>query len=123
MTVAPNLCVGPRRCELAHLLVQPLASKLALLCASMALECCGMGEPESWKRQETTFCIVQLVVTAVRGRIPQEQRERMFEIASSQAERLEKLTNDFLSYARPQALTSQKLVIHTSTDVVRHLLS
>jgi len=46
--------------------------------------------------------------TAVRGHVPQAQRERMFEIAFSQAERLEKLTNEFLSYARPRPLTKQR---------------
>jgi signal transduction histidine kinase len=46
--------------------------------------------------------------TAVRGQLPPEQREKMFEIASVQAERLEKLTNDFLSYARPRALVKQR---------------
>ena len=40
--------------------------------------------------------------TAIRGQLEPAQRERMFEIASIQAARLEKLTNDFLSYAKPR---------------------
>ena len=43
------------------------------------------------------------LATAIRGQLEPAQRERMFEIASIQAARLEKLTNDFLSYARPRA--------------------
>jgi signal transduction histidine kinase len=42
------------------------------------------------------------LATAIRGQLEPAQRERMFEIASIQAARLEKLTNDFLSYARPR---------------------
>ena len=42
------------------------------------------------------------LATAIRGELEPLQRERMFEIASIQAARLEKLTNDFLSYARPR---------------------
>ena len=42
------------------------------------------------------------LATAVRGQLEPAQRERMFEIASIQAVRLEKLTNDFLAYARPR---------------------
>jgi len=42
------------------------------------------------------------LATAIRGQLEPAQRERMFEIASIQAARLEKLTNDFLMYARPR---------------------
>ena len=42
------------------------------------------------------------LATAIRGKLEPEQRERMFEIASIQATRLEKLTNDFLAYAKPR---------------------
>ena len=42
------------------------------------------------------------LATAIRGQLEPAQRERMFEIASIQAARLEKLTNDFLSYAKPR---------------------
>ena len=42
------------------------------------------------------------LATAIRGQLEPAQRERMFEIASIQAARLEKLTNDFLAYARPR---------------------
>ncbi len=42
------------------------------------------------------------LATAIRGQVEPAQRERMFEIASIQAARLEKLTNDFLVYARPR---------------------
>ena len=42
------------------------------------------------------------LATAIRGELEPLQRERMFEIASIQAARLEKLTNDFLEYARPR---------------------
>jgi len=42
------------------------------------------------------------LATAIRGELEPVQRERMFEIASIQAARLEKLTNDFLTYAKPR---------------------
>ena len=42
------------------------------------------------------------LATAIRGQLEPEQRERMFEIASIQAARLETLTNDFLVYAKPR---------------------
>ncbi len=42
------------------------------------------------------------LATAIRGELEPAQRDRMFEIASMQAARLEKLTNEFLSYARPR---------------------
>jgi len=42
------------------------------------------------------------LATAMRGQLEPTQRERMFEIASIQAARLEKLTNDFLTYAKPR---------------------
>ncbi len=47
------------------------------------------------------------LATAIRGRLDSGQRERMFEIASIQAARLERLTNDFLVYARPRTPASQ----------------
>jgi signal transduction histidine kinase len=42
------------------------------------------------------------LATAIRGQLEPAQRDRMFEIASIQAARLETLTNEFLSYARPR---------------------
>jgi signal transduction histidine kinase len=40
--------------------------------------------------------------TAVSGSLERSEREEMFEIAAREAVRLEKLTGDFLSYARPK---------------------
>jgi two-component system, NtrC family, sensor histidine kinase HydH len=48
------------------------------------------------------------LATAVRGQLAPDQRERMFAIASAQAERLERLTNDFLAYARPRPLVLER---------------
>jgi signal transduction histidine kinase len=45
------------------------------------------------------------LATAVRGQLEPDQRERMFDIAADQAGRLEKLTNEFLAYARPRPLS------------------
>jgi signal transduction histidine kinase len=42
---------------------------------------------------------------AIRGHLESAERSRMFEIAAIQADRLEKLTNDFLAYARPRPPT------------------
>ncbi len=44
------------------------------------------------------------LATAMRGGLEPGQRERMFDIAAKQADRLEKLTNEFLAYARPRPL-------------------
>lgn len=49
------------------------------------------------------------LATAVRGQLEPEQRERMFDIAATQADRLEKLTNEFLAYARPRPLSVEKV--------------
>ncbi len=48
------------------------------------------------------------LATAVRGQLAHDQREHMFAIASAQAERLERLTNDFLAYARPRPLVLER---------------
>jgi signal transduction histidine kinase len=47
------------------------------------------------------------LATAIRGHLEPSQRERMFDIAATQADRLEKLTNDFLAYARPRPLVME----------------
>jgi signal transduction histidine kinase len=44
------------------------------------------------------------LATALRGQLEPDQRERMFDIAAKQTDRLEKLTNEFLAYARPSPL-------------------
>lgn len=45
--------------------------------------------------------ITSALATATRGETSVEERDEMFAIADRQAKRLEKLTTDFLSYARP----------------------
>ena len=45
------------------------------------------------------------LATAMRGVVDPQQREMMFDIAAKEANRLEKLTNDFLAYARPRPPT------------------
>lgn len=42
------------------------------------------------------------LATAMRGQLDAEQRSEMFDIAAKEAARLEKLTTDFLNYAKPQ---------------------
>ena len=49
------------------------------------------------------------LATALRGKLEPDQRERMFDIAAKQADRLEKLTIEFLAYARPRPL----VIAHT----------
>ncbi len=46
--------------------------------------------------------ISSALATALRGGIDGEERARMYEIAADEAIRLEKLTTDFLDYARPR---------------------
>ena len=58
------------------------------------------------------------LATAIRGQLEPAQRERMFEIASVQAARLEKLTNDFLSYARPR---TPALTRNNAADVLAYV--
>ena len=42
------------------------------------------------------------LATAMRGQVDAEQRAEMFDIAAKEAARLEKLTSDFLNYAKPK---------------------
>jgi two-component system, NtrC family, sensor histidine kinase HydH len=48
--------------------------------------------------------IVSALVTARGNKLAPEEREEMFEIASKESRRLERMTTDFLSYARPRQL-------------------
>jgi two-component system, NtrC family, sensor histidine kinase HydH len=43
------------------------------------------------------------LATALRSSLSADEREVMFDIAGKEADRLERLTNDFLAYARPRA--------------------
>jgi two-component system sensor histidine kinase HydH len=47
--------------------------------------------------------ISSALATAFRGELAPPERQEMFEIAAKEASRLEKLTSDFLAYARPRA--------------------
>jgi signal transduction histidine kinase len=51
--------------------------------------------------------IVSALSTARNGALSAAQREEMFDIAASEASRLEKLTGDFLAYARPKPPAAQ----------------
>jgi two-component system sensor histidine kinase PilS (NtrC family) len=42
------------------------------------------------------------LATAIRSPLAPSEREEMFDIAAKEADRLERLTNDFLAYARPR---------------------
>jgi len=43
------------------------------------------------------------LATAIRSPLSRGEREEMFDIAAKEADRLERLTNDFLAYAKPRA--------------------
>ena len=43
------------------------------------------------------------LATAIRSPLSPSEREEMFDIAAKEADRLERLTNDFLAYAKPRA--------------------
>jgi signal transduction histidine kinase len=51
--------------------------------------------------------ISSALATARNGGLSSEEREEMFEIAANEASRLEKLTTDFLAYARPRPPAKQ----------------
>lgn len=53
--------------------------------------------------------IASSLVTADRPEAAEEQRKEMYSIARNEAARLEKLTNDFLSYARPSQPTRSRI--------------
>lgn len=55
--------------------------------------------------------IASSLVTAGRPEAGEQQRNDMYSIARSEAARLEKLTNDFLSYARPSKPTRSRIVL------------
>jgi two-component system, NtrC family, sensor histidine kinase HydH len=48
------------------------------------------------------------LATAIRSPLSPHAREEMFDIAAKEAERLERLSNDFLAYARPRAAERQR---------------
>src|SRR5262249_14910181 len=43
------------------------------------------------------------LATAIRSPLSPSEREEMFDIGAKEADRLERLTNDFLAYAKPRA--------------------
>ena len=47
--------------------------------------------------------ISSALATAIRSPLSPSEREEMFDIAAKEADRLERLTNDFLAYAKPRA--------------------
>ncbi len=55
--------------------------------------------------------IASSLVTAERAEAGEQQRKEMYSIARSEAARLEKLTNDFLSYARPNKPTRSRVCL------------
>ena len=55
--------------------------------------------------------IASSLVTAERPEAEEQQRKEMYAIARSEAARLEKLTNDFLSYARPNKPTRSRVCL------------
>ncbi len=55
--------------------------------------------------------IASSLVTADRPEAGEQQRKEMYSIARSEAARLEKLTNDFLSYARPSEPTRSRIAL------------
>jgi signal transduction histidine kinase len=55
--------------------------------------------------------IASSLVTADRPEAGEQQRKEMYSIARSEAARLEKLTSDFLSYARPSQATRSRVVL------------
>lgn len=55
--------------------------------------------------------IASSLVTADRPEAGEQQRKEMYSIARSEAARLEKLTNDFLSYARPSQPTRSRIAL------------
>jgi signal transduction histidine kinase len=62
--------------------------------------------------------IASSLVTADRPEAGEEQRKEMYSIARNEAARLEKLTNDFLSYARPSQPTRSRVAL---SDVLGYI--
>jgi signal transduction histidine kinase len=62
--------------------------------------------------------IASSLVTADRPEAGEQQRREMYSIARSEAARLEKLTNDFLSYARPNKPTRSRISL---SDVLGYI--
>jgi len=58
------------------------------------------------------------LATALRSQLAADERAHMFEIAAVQAARLEKLTNDFLAYAKPRTPTVE---ISNLSDLVGYI--
>jgi signal transduction histidine kinase len=62
--------------------------------------------------------IASSLITADRPEAGEQQRKEMYSIARSEAARLEKLTSDFLSYARPSQPTRSHIVL---SDVLGYI--
>jgi signal transduction histidine kinase len=62
--------------------------------------------------------IASSLVTADRPEAGEQQRKEMYSIARNEAARLEKLTNDFLSYARPSQPTRTRIAL---SDVLGYI--
>lgn len=62
--------------------------------------------------------ISSALATAFREELNQDERKEMFQIAAAEASRLEKLTSDFLCYARPRPLTRQPTDIRAFIEYV-----
>lgn len=60
------------------------------------------------------------LATAVSGGLDQSERDEMFGIAAQEANRLVRLTNDFLAYARPRA---PQRAVASILDTVRYIAS
>ena len=58
------------------------------------------------------------LATAARSDLDSEQRQTMYEIATEEATRLERLTNDFLAYARPRPAVKS---INNATDSLMYV--
>ena len=62
--------------------------------------------------------IASSLATATHPAVDAREREEMFAIAAHEARRLEKLTSDFLTYARP---SQPQLTLISIADIVRHV--
>jgi len=58
------------------------------------------------------------LATASRTGLDAEQRQAMYEIATQEAARLERLTNDFLAYARPRPPAKS---VNSASDLLRYV--
>jgi two-component system, NtrC family, sensor histidine kinase HydH len=89
--------------HLAHNLLELERTRVKLLQEETLAAVGRLSSAIAHEIRNPVAMISSSLATAARGHLDAPQREEMCDIAAKEAERLEKLTDDFLTYARPRS--------------------